>query len=215
MRGAAFYVSGLGLLALVYGCPGSGGDGQPAGAPQGGSQVVAPQTGPQVVAQQTGASLDVAMRPQETLFWCWAASGEMVMDFLGKDVNQCAQANLHFGRSDCCNTTVPSKCVNGGWPKFDANGFDSKRTSNEELSWDELKQQIDSGRPVAFSWHTGPKGGHMMTAIGYYTFLGENYVAVNNPLPVKGGDYVEITYDAYVSGQGYTHWDDFYDITKR
>ena len=58
----------------------------------------------------------VTLRPQETSMWCWAASGEMVMDFLGTDVGQCDEANKRFGRSDCCNNPVPNACVNEGWP---------------------------------------------------------------------------------------------------
>lgn len=30
-------------------------------------------------------SQDVTLRPQETSMWCWAASGEMIMDFMGRD----------------------------------------------------------------------------------------------------------------------------------
>jgi Papain-like cysteine protease AvrRpt2 len=46
----------------------------------------------------------VPLRGQETPVWCWAASGEMVMDFLGTDVSQCDEANKRFGRNDCCNS---------------------------------------------------------------------------------------------------------------
>src|SRR5215208_2563397 len=48
---------------------------------------------PEVMATQA-----VTLRPQETSMWCWAASGEMAMDFLGTDVSQCDQANKRFGR---------------------------------------------------------------------------------------------------------------------
>ena len=42
-------------------------------------------------------SQPVTLRPQETNMWCWAASGQMVMDFLGNNVSQCVQANNRFG----------------------------------------------------------------------------------------------------------------------
>lgn len=47
-------------------------------------------------------SLNVTLHPQETGMWCWAASGQMVMDYLGHDVAQCVQANNRFSRTDCC-----------------------------------------------------------------------------------------------------------------
>jgi len=54
----------------------------------------------------------------------------------------------------------------------------------------------------------------MMVARGYVTLEGTNYVYITDPLPVNTGDLRIIPYAAYVSGSGYTHWDDFYDITK-
>ena len=53
----------------------------------------------------------------------------------------------------------------------------------------------------------------MMVAIGYTTIDGVNYVEINDPWSPCVGDHRFITYNAYVSGSTYTHWDDFYDIT--
>src|SRR5262245_40017709 len=72
----------------------------------------------------------VTLRPQETGMWCWAASGEMVMDFLGTNVSQCDEANKRFGRTDCCHNPVPNACINGGWPEFDKYGFTFNTTSD-------------------------------------------------------------------------------------
>src|SRR5678815_5331156 len=52
------------------------------------------------------ATVSVSLRGQETSVWCWAASGEMCMDFLGTDVSQCDEANKRFGRTDCCNSCL-------------------------------------------------------------------------------------------------------------
>ena len=54
--------------------------------------------------------LAVTLHPQETSMWCWAASGQMTMEFLGSNVNQCTQANDRLGRNDCCNLPVPAGC---------------------------------------------------------------------------------------------------------
>ena len=64
-------------------------------------------------------SQQVILRPQETKLWCWAASGEMIMEFLGVSVEQCDEQNKRFGRTDCCNDPAPKACVNGGMPEFD------------------------------------------------------------------------------------------------
>ena len=47
---------------------------------------------------EVASTLPVAMRAQETSMWCWAASGEMTMEYLGApDIRQCDEANKRFG----------------------------------------------------------------------------------------------------------------------
>jgi hypothetical protein len=159
-------------------------------------------------------SQPVTLHPQETGMWCWAASGQMVMDFLGHDVQQCVQANNRFGRTDCCGSPVPGGCVNGGWPEFDKYNFDFKTTSDAPLTWDQVKDQVYCKRkPFAFSWHWPGGGGHMMVVIGYVSIDGVNYVTIIDPWPPGTGDSRVITYDEYVSSTGHTHWNDYYDVT--
>ncbi len=179
-------------------------------------------------------SLPVTLHPQETQNWCWAASGQMVMDYLGHDIAQCTQANNRFGRTDCCNIDLcPSPtepvtlnaagncigCVCGGWPEFNKYNFSFKKTSNAALSWDKLREEISNEqyckkRPFCFTWHWPGGGGHMMVAKGYVTLAGTNYVVVLDPWPPCDGDEYIITYDYYVASPGHhTHWDDYYNIT--
>jgi len=173
---------------------------------------------PSVCTPPAQTSLAVTLRPQETGMWCWAASGQMVMQYHGVNVAQCTQANNRFGRSDCCNTPTPQACISGGWPEFDKYGFSFTRTSNTALTWDQLRAEIaDSescgNRPFAFTWHWPGGGGHMMVAIGYDTVDGVNYVEINDPWAPNVGDHRFITYDFYVESPGdHTHWDDFYEV---
>ena len=170
-------------------------------------------------------SQPVTLDAQQTSMWCWAASGKMTMDFLhtASNVQECDEANKRFGRSDCCNATVPDECVNGGWPEYEKYDFTASQTSDSPLSFADLKSQLYCAKkPVAFSWHWNGGGGHMMVATGYVSISGVDYVAVNNPLPVNasvsGGGTEEIyTYDNYVGGSGYnhTHWNDYYNITYK
>jgi Papain-like cysteine protease AvrRpt2 len=161
-------------------------------------------------------TLPVTLQGQETGMWCWAASGQMTMAFLGMNVQQCDEANKSFGRNDCCNSPVPGGCVNGGWPEFNKYGFTSSHTSDMPLTWGQVRSQIYcKKKPFAFTWHWTGGGGHMMVARGYMTVEGTNYIYRNNPLPVGVGTADIITYDDYVSATGHTHWDDYYDITKK
>jgi len=163
-------------------------------------------------------TLNVTLNNQQTSMWCWAASGQMTMGYFGTAVQHCDEANKQFGRTDCCNSPVPSACVNGGWPEYPKYGFTSSHTSDAALSWTDLQRQIAtacSKEPFAFTWHWTGGGGHMMVARGYKTQDGVNYVYRNNPLPVGVGTADWITYDNYVSGSDHTHWDDYFNIAKQ
>jgi hypothetical protein len=155
----------------------------------------------------------MALIGQETSQWCWAASGEMVMEYHGASVAQCDEANKRFGRSDCCNSPVPGMCVMTGWPEFPKYGFTFANTSDAPLTWEEVKNQIYcKERPFCVTWHWTGGGGHMMTCPAYCEVDGIRYVTINDPLPVNQGSTRILTYQRYVSGPGYTHWNDYYDI---
>ncbi|MBN2223701.1 MAG: C39 family peptidase [Deltaproteobacteria bacterium] len=162
------------------------------------------------------ASLGVRIHPQETEMWCWAASAEMVMDYLGKDIPQCIQANDRFIRRDCCQNPTPIPCVQGGWPQFEKYGFSYDKTNNTALSWDEIKSQIDDLKsPFCFSWlWNGGGGGHMMVVVGYRTANGKNYVEIIDPYPPHVGARRIISLGEFYSGPDHAHWVDYYNIKK-
>jgi Papain-like cysteine protease AvrRpt2 len=162
-------------------------------------------------------SQPVPITGQHTSMWCWAASGQMTMNFLGASVTQCDEANKRFGRTDCC--TSPLTCAFGGWPEYPKYGFKAANTSDAPLTWAQVQDQIYCRKePFAFSWHWDGGGGHMMVLSGYVQLAGVNYVVINDPEPwdlTGGGSQRVSTYDSYVSGPGYTHWDDYYNIQKQ
>jgi hypothetical protein len=167
------------------------------------------------------ATVDVPTMPQQASNWCWAASGQMTMRFLGHDVSQCTEANNEFAMTGCCQNNSGG-CNNGGWPEYAKYGFTTDRTSNKELTWAQVQSQIYCAKkPFAFSWHWSSGGGHMMVVKGYLTVNGTQYVDVNDPEPFtdlahpSGGTETIMTYASYVSGTGHTHWDDFYNITYK
>ncbi|HVG62326.1 MAG TPA: papain-like cysteine protease family protein [Hyalangium sp.] len=161
----------------------------------------------------SAGSLPVPLEPQQTSMWCWAASGSMIMHYLGASrVTQCDEANRRFNRTDCCNSPTPSACVVGGWPEFQKYGFTFNTTNNTALSWSSLVSEINANRPVAFSWGWTGGGGHMMVAKGYTVTRTDNLVDVNDPWAPNVGDTYFISYSEYVSGSDHVHWDDYYNI---
>jgi len=158
-----------------------------------------------------GNPLPANLFPQQTSMWCWAASGEMVMGYLGGMTSQCEQANQRFGRTDCCDSPTPSACVLGGWPELAKYGF--TYDTGGALSWTDLKAQIDTlHTPFAFSWHWDGGGGHMMVVTGYKVINGQNWVSINDPWSPNEGSQRDILYSDYVDGTGYSHWTDYYNV---
>jgi hypothetical protein len=162
-------------------------------------------------------SVTIVATDQHMSNWCWAASAEMCMEYLGSPaIEQCDQANKRFSRNDCCNSPTPNACNNGGWPEFPKYGYESEHTSDAPLSWDEIKNQIACRKvPFCNTWHWSGGGGHMMVISGYALIDGQQMVYLRDPLPVGTGSSRWLTYSAYVSGSGYTHWDDYYNIRKK
>jgi peptidase C39-like protein len=123
------------------------------------------------------SSLPVPFYLQEKSNWCWAASAQMVMEYLGKSVKQCDQANDVIGRNDCCpgpDHQTPEGCNLPEWPfaerpfstkygfKAISSGdtFPNKFPKEGALPWAVIQSQLaprdETNRckstPVAFSW---------------------------------------------------------------
>jgi hypothetical protein len=169
---------------------------------------------------QNAVTLPVNLSPQELDNWCWAASGQMVMVYLGQAVTQCAEANEYFGHNppDCCpSTTAGTGCDTGGWPTFSKHNIAFLETpEGVALTLDQLKLQIGCRHmPVAFSWKWDGGGGHMMVAVGYNTLSVAPLVEVDDPWAPTVGSHRFITYDEYVAAANdHSHWSDFYNFSK-
>jgi len=194
----------------------------------------------QVYADETKPKckiLPVPLVGQQTNSWCWAACGEMIMTYLGNKVTQYKQVEDKLKRTDidcseCFKKSkkekAPAYCYETGTPGFRKYGFDfSPTTFGKSLKWEELVAQIDSNKPVGFSWvwqkRKGSRAhvGHYMVARGYIILNDMKLVVVNDPLPAnpdksRGGSLKILTYHDYVEfGPRYKHWKDHYNITKK
>jgi hypothetical protein len=145
----------------------------------------------------------------------------MTMKYFGHDVAQCTEANNRFGLTSCCNNNS-GNCDQGGWPEYEKYGFTADHTTDQPLSWAQVQSQIHCAKkPVAMTWHWTGGSGHMMALRGYMIVNNVQWVVINDPLPAKdlqhlaGGTLKIITYNDYVSGAYWTHWDDYYNITYK
>jgi len=124
------------------------------------------------------------MQLQTESNWCWAATSTSVSHFywLWSTWTQCRVANGELGHSDCCNSPVPSAC-NVPWYLDRA----LTRTNNfvsimGQASFQQVKDEIDAGRPVGarIGWNGG--GGHFMVIYGYSRVLNLEYFDIDDPI---------------------------------
>jgi hypothetical protein len=130
--------------------------------------------------------------------WCWAASGQMIMERLGEAPSvacQCRQAEEVLGAQGCCAIAescvppeaLPSRCDEPRWPAFverpDRYTFDYRTTCDalpgrqdadsceaRPLPWTSLVAEICAGRPVIAALR--PRGsslGHTVVVKGFST----------------------------------------------
>ena len=111
--------------------------------------------------------------------WCWAATGQMIMELLGeppKAACQCRQAEQVLGVKGCCVTPssclpaddLPPRCDRPRWPAFvekpdrynfayattcDAlpGRYNDAACDERPLAWSALTAEICAGRPIIAS----------------------------------------------------------------
>lgn len=134
-------------------------------------------------------TLPVKLHAQETDVWCWAATGQMTMEFLGKGVSQGEQANLAFERNDCGHRPIPRPCIKGGEILLKPYGF-RYEVSMSPLSEEAILHQIYALRkPIPFAWRFPGGGGHAALVAGYARQAdGTLLVECLDPYPPPGRD---------------------------
>jgi hypothetical protein len=124
------------------------------------------------------------MQAQTQSNWCWVATATSVSHFywLWSTWTQCRVAKAELERTDCCNSPVPSPC-NVPWYLDRA----LTRTNNfvsiiGQASFQQIRDEIDAGRPVGarIGWSGG--GGHFMVIYGYSFIAGAQYFDIDDPI---------------------------------
>ena len=181
-------------------------------------------------------TLGLRYAPQAGRSWCWAASGQMVMEFLGEPAGracQCRQAQAVLGVGGCC--APAGSCVPAFVERPRAYGFAYRTTCDalpgrqddpgcgaRPLAWRALTVEVCAGRPMIASFRTpGAAVGHMVVVKGFSTHGGRRVLLVDPAQLCPPGRDCEgeldegfwVPYDEYAAGWGgRVHWVDFYGI---
>ena len=152
--------------------------------------------------------VDFSMQHQTEIEWCWAADAVSIDLFFDKTsrLTQCAVANTVLGRTDCCTNPDSPDCDQPQSMTHVLTTVGRLRLHlKTPLSFDDLKQEIDSGKPVGahISWET--EGGHIPIIVGYRE--GSQTLAIADPLYGQS----EVDYDTFkTSYRQIGRWDESY-----
>lgn len=160
-------------------------------------------------------SQPVTLRAQETGNWCWAATTQMITEFLEHGRTQCDLANERFARNDCCTSGCPKNaaCNIPGWTMFTECGF-TYSNSSTPLTWEKIKFEIYCAKkPLSFAY--GPKSGgvgHVLVIYGYAEIGDDKFLSLKDPWSPCNGTDRFITYQEYSNSATHNHWETAYSF---
>jgi hypothetical protein len=152
-------------------------------------------------------SLNFTMQAQTQSNWCWAATATSVSHFYWwfSPWVQCTVANAELARTDACHAPVPAAC-NVPWYLDRA----LTRTNNfvsitGPVTFQQIRDEIDAGRPVGarIGWSGG--GGHFMVIYGYSIIAGTTYFDIDDPIYHKSHLTVSDFSTNYQGSGSWTH----------
>ncbi|MEU2718196.1 papain-like cysteine protease family protein [Streptomyces sp. NPDC007205] len=153
--------------------------------------------------------LNITMQAQQNSNWCWAASGNTIASWFGRDYTQNQFCDAAFSRpqgSTCGNWQAALDDVQNA---LDWMGINPGTYVSGYLRYSTVQTEINAGRPVEtrIQWSSG--GGHMHVLYGYDT--SGNQVYWGDPWP-SNYRYNWADYDYYVSNNSFTWTHSLYGI---
>ncbi|MFJ4779575.1 papain-like cysteine protease family protein [Streptomyces sp. NPDC088762] len=125
--------------------------------------------------------LNITMQAQQKTNWCWAAGGNTIATWFGRNYSQNQFCNAAFNRQqgyDCPNNQATLGNVQTGlrWA-----GINSGSYVNGWLQYSTVQTEINANRPIEtrIQWSNG--GGHMHVVYGYDT--ANSWVYWGDPWP--------------------------------
>ncbi|KUN00124.1 hypothetical protein AQI95_35800 [Streptomyces yokosukanensis] len=153
--------------------------------------------------------LNITMQAQQSSNWCWAASGNTIASWFGRNYTQNQFCDAAFNRpqgSSCGNWQAALDDVQNA---LDWMGINPGTYVSGYLRYGTVQKEINADRPVEtrIEWNSG--GGHMHVLYGYDT--SDNQVYWGDPWPsnyrYNWGDY-----DYYVNNNSFTWTHSLYGI---
>ncbi|MEU5162843.1 papain-like cysteine protease family protein [Streptomyces sp. NPDC020875] len=165
------------VLAAVVTLPLSAATAAPAAPPSPAPAAAAPAD-PGALAVKR---LNITMQAQEKTNWCWAAAGNTIASYYGRNYSQNQFCNAAFNRQQ--NTQCPNNQATLGTVQTGLRwaGISPGSYIGDWLRYTAVQTEINSNRPIEtrIQWSSG--GGHMHVIYGYDT--ANNWVYWADPWP--------------------------------
>ncbi|MFE0189411.1 papain-like cysteine protease family protein [Streptomyces sp. NPDC059008] len=166
-------------------------------------------TSPHATAPRAANRLNISMQAQEKSNWCWAASGNTIATWYGRNYSQNAFCNAAFNRQQ--GTTCPNNQATLGnvQTALDWMGINSGSYVSGWLRYGTVQSEINANRPIEtrIQWSSG--GGHMHVVYGYDT--DRNWVYWGDPWG-SNDRYNWGDFDYYVDGNSFSWTHSLYRI---
>ncbi|MGG7574552.1 papain-like cysteine protease family protein [Streptomyces sirii] len=166
-------------------------------------------TSPHAGAPRAANRLNISMQAQERSNWCWAASGNTIATWYGRNYSQNEFCNAAFNRQQ--GSTCPNNQATLGnvQTAFDSMGINSGSYVSGWLRYGTVQSEINANRPVEtrIQWSSG--GGHMHVIYGYDT--DRNWVYWGDPWG-SNDRYNWGDFDYYVNGSSFSWTHSLYRI---
>ncbi len=156
-------------------------------------------TGEQQPALRAAKKLNITMQAQEKSNWCWAASGNTIATWFGRNYSQNQFCNAAFNRAQ--GTTCPNNqaTLANDQTAFRWAGISEGSYVDGWLRYPTVQSEINANRPIEtrIQWTSG--GGHMHVVYGYDD--AGSMVYWGDPWP-SNNRYNWASHTWYVGGRG-------------
>jgi hypothetical protein len=147
-------------------------------------------------------TLSIPSYKQERDNWCWAASSQMSINYLGGNKTQSQIVNYVKGsvvNEPGTNAEVVRALNYGGLSGSNVNG---------SLAFSKVASQVKNNQPIlaAVSWNNNPNGtGHMFVIRGFYndTSTGKQDIYYKDPWPTNTTDKI-FSYNSFLNNSDFT-----------
>lgn len=186
----------------------------------------------QGASEQIAEDCRLAFVAQKEKNWCWAAVGETTMNWMScrrgdrptDSYAQHRQVTQRYRPSQgACEDTECGEqldaCRKTGWPQYEEHGFElvGSCDGGSGLAWAELREELISGRPIAFAYRsTRASAGHMVLLHGLVEKPGGIVLLGFDPYPPCGGEArYAIGLSDYRAGADRVHWRSYFGWGER